>query len=66
MNKDLFKPLSNDASRAKTHTNHIINNTKTNNQRVVCERTPSSTRCKVTAFKINCKYFLSFFHNIFL
>ena len=33
--KDLFKSLSNDASRAKTHTNHIINNTKTNNQRVV-------------------------------
>ena len=48
--KDLFKSLSNDASRAKTHTNHIINNTKTNNQRAVCGRTPSSSRLQSYGF----------------
>ena len=51
--KDLFKSLSNDASRAKTHTNHIINNTKTNNQRVVCGRTPSSTRLQSYVFFVS-------------
>ncbi len=55
--KDLFKSLSNDASRAKTHTNHIINNTKTNNQRVVCERTSSSTRLQSYCFLLSWQIF---------
>ena len=60
--KDLFKSLSNDASRAKTHTNHIINNTKTNNQRVVCERTSSSTRLQSYDFIVS----LQIIYNNFL
>ena len=64
--KDLFKSLSNDASRAKTHTNHIINNTKTNNQRVVCERTSSSTRLQSYDFITSLQIFSYQSFTIFL
>ena len=64
--KDLFKSLSNDASRAKTHTNHIINNTKTNNQRVVCERTSSSTQLQSYDFITSLQIFSYQSFTIFL
>ena len=64
--KDLFKSLSNDASRAKTHTNHIINNTKTNNQRVVYERTSSSTRLQSYDFITSLQIFSYQSFTIFL
>ena len=64
--KDLFKSLSNDASRAKTHTNHIINNTKTNNQRAVWGRTPSSTRLQRYYFFLILQIFSYIFFIFFI
>ncbi len=59
--------MSVDASRVDPHSNHIINNTKTNNQSG-CQRRepPASTHCKGTAFFYLCKYFYNIFLKFFI
>lgn len=49
------------ASRADSHSNHIINNTKTNNQRVTRNHYPINSDAKIYE-----KFFSAKFCNIFL